>query len=445
MSLTLDFSVCKAQIDAFRHFEPGNTLALAWGRGVGKSWFIRQLMYLLVARHDGKRIGGRQLPGVRIVVLVPTLKQFKRNHGNLLLGELDRSGSWGFLGATINRTDWSVRFPGGSSITVVSAQNSEDNRGIRCDAVFIDEADSIDESIYDFVVAPWLSEPHSLRHVVICGTPMRGRYGLLWKAFHVWPKGDAENQPQPHHYGFHATGYDTTTVSREYMDAVRAKTRPDRFAREWLCSFDAGEGLVYPMFDIEFHVRRPPPVEMFNEYIVGIDYGFNDPTAIVVIGVAGHGRDAICHVVHERYLVNKTASEIADVARDIECSWPGARWYADHSPMTTKTLKDEAGVKIQPAAKGKDSVEEGVAFVSDALWIREDESDNRWSQLYISPECKRTIDEFGRYRRKRDPHNTDRVLDDIDSHSGNDHFMDAIRYALVTHFGGRRGGIRDGR
>lgn len=434
---TIDFSVCPAQTRAFLAFKPGNTIALAWGRGVGKSWFIRHLAYLLVAEHDATR-------GVRIVFLTPTLKQFKRNHGNLLLNELDEHGAWGHLRGVVNRTDWTTRFPGGSTITVVSAQNSEDNRGLRCDAVFIDEADSIDESIYDFVVAPWLSEPRSLRQVVIGGTPLRGRYGLLWKAFSVWPKGDGEHDPQPNHYGFHATGYDTTTVSHAYMDAVRRKTRPERFAREWLCSFDAGEGLVYPMFDPEFHVRHVPPRDAISEYIVGIDYGFNDPTAIVVVAVVGSGRDAVCHVADERFLVGATASEIAAVAANLESAYPGARWYADHSPMITKTLRQEAGIRIQPAEKGKDSIEQGVQFVSDALWVRELEDGDRFCQLYVSPTCKRTIDEFGLYRRRRDPRNQDRVLDDIDRNGGNDHFMDALRYALMSHFGVRNNALTKG-
>lgn len=438
----VDFSICQAQSDAFRAFKPGNTLALAWGRGVGKSWFIRQLAYLLVAEHDAKKRGSTS--GVRVVFLTPTLKQFKRNHGNLLQNELDKSGAWGHLGGALNRTDWSVRFPGGSTFTVVSAQNSEDNRGIRCDAVFIDEADSIDESVFDFVVAPWLSEPHSLRQVVIGGTPMRGRYGLLWRAFSTWPKGDSEHDPQPDHYGFHATGYDTSAVSQKYMEAIKRKTRPERFAREWLCSFDAGEGLVYPMFDVEFHVRRRPPVEFFDEYVIGVDYGFNDPTAIVVIGIVGRGNDYICHVIEERYITNSTASEIAERSADLEQSYPQARWYADHNPMATKTLKQEIGVRIQAAEKGPGSIEQGVQFVSDLLWVREDEEGERRAQLFVSPECKHTIDEFGRYRRRRDPHNTDRVLDDIEKNGGSDHFMDAIRYALMSHINGKRATITRG-
>ena len=84
---------------------------------------------------------------------------------------------------------------------------------------------------------------------------------------------------------------------------------------------------------------------------------------------------------------------------------------------------------------GKGNVETGVAFVADALFVRSDEEGRRWSQLYIDPSCKHTIEEFGLYRRKRDPRDHERVIDEIDS-SKNDHAMDSLRYAMYSHFGG---------
>jgi hypothetical protein len=444
--LRIDLSKCAAQSQAFRKFQPGNRVCNAWGRGTGKSWFARLVMWVLVAQWEHKTRRNEDLNktyrGVRIAFVMPTLAQFKRiGHAQAFLEELAPNGAWGHLGAHIDRTDWSVTFPGGSTIQVVSADNINNSRGLRRDVVIVDEADDVDIAAFESVLSPWFTEPVSLRQILITGTPRRGRYGLLWRAFSVWPHGDAENAAVPNTYGFHTTGYDCPAiVSQEWLESERRTTSPDNFAREYLCDFDSGQGLVYPFFQRDFHVRPPPAMHVFHEFIVGFDYGFADPAVFVVIGIAGTGRDAICHVLREEYVIGKSDTELAAIAEDIEKAFPHAKWYSDHHPATIKAFKEDAKVNVREADKGPRSVENGVAFVADSLFVREDEHGNRWSQLYVDPDCKHTIEEFGLYRRKRDPRNKDRVLDDIDT-SQNDHCMDAIRYALVTHFGGAQRGL----
>ena len=87
--------------------------------------------------------------------------------------------------------------------------------------------------------------------------------------------------------------------------------------------------------------------------------------------------------------------------------------------------------------------------MADVLLVRvrpprspDDQDVVRWAQMYVSPKCKATITEFGKYRRKRDPKNQNRILDDIQDRDN--HCMDAIRYALFTHFGGPDKRIREG-
>lgn len=435
--MRVDFSIVPVQSRTYRLVKPGNRLCNAWGRGIGKTWFARVVMFLLIALWDGKEreTADGTIRGIRIILLYPTIAQFKRiKMAQALLDELSPAGRWGFLGADINRTTWEIRFPGGSWIQVVSAENIDDNRGLRTDVLIADECDDIDETDYVGVCVPWFSQPWSLNIRMLSGTPRRGRFGLLWKAYRVWPHGDAESPALANHYSTHATYKDAPrVVSAETVEEAR-RLSPSIFSREWECNFDSGEGLVYPFFSVEFHVRRAPALHIFFEYIVGFDYGFNDPSVFAVIGIAGTGRDAICHVLKEVYVTGKSDTELAAIAASIEESYPGAKWYSDHHPSTIAQFKNDAHVNVREADKGPKSVENGVAFVADALFVREDEQGRRWSQLYVDPTCKHTIDEFGLYRRKRDPRNKDRVLDDIDT-SQNDHCMDALRYALVTHFG----------
>lgn len=433
----LDFTLVPAQSRAYAKLRPGNVVCNAWGRGTGKSWFARMCMYLLVCQWDGairNSVGGPRR-GIRIFYMFPTLPHFKRlNHAKNMLEELTGNGVWAFLGVKVDRTEWTFTFPGGSTIQVLSAEVS--NRGARADVAVLDEADEIPISTYEAEVMPWFTEPWSLNIRLITGTPLRARYGLLWKGFSVWPHGDVKNVPAAGHYSFSATVYDAdpSVVNWEEVRRAKGTISPTRFSTEYLCNFDSGEGLVYPFFSVDFHVRTPPSFADFHTFLVGVDYGFEDPSVFLVIGIAGRGRDAICHALHEEYMVGKSGTELAAVARSLDLSYPDAYWYADHNPALTKQIHDDARVRIVAADKSA-SVEAGVAFVADAIFVRTGPDGSQWSQLYVDPSCKHTIDEFGKYRRKRDARNPDRVLDAIDT-SRDDHCLDSLRYALVSHFVG---------
>lgn len=447
--MQVDFTKCAAQTNAYRAFRPGNRVANAWGRGVGKSWFARVLMWLLVAEWEGRirtnALLGKSYRGVRVALVMPTLAQFKRiGHAQAILDDLSPSGDWAMLGAEINRSDWCITFPGGSTIQVVSADNINNNRGLRRDVVVVDEADDVDISAFESVIGPWFTEPVSLRQILVTGTPRRGRYGLLWKAFRVWPKGDAEHRPISNAFGFHTTGYDCPAiVSREWLDSERRNVSKDRFDREYLCNFDSGEGLVYPMFDADFHVREPDYGYPWTEILVGVDHGWNDPGVFLVAGVIGNGRDATIHCIEEVYQTAQDTTWWCDKAVDVAGRYARyrQRWYVDPSrPDRIQDLK-KAVRKAHPQLGDRFSMDEaineieaGVDALADRISVRERESGDRQARFYVSPSCENTISEFGQYRRKKDPRNEDRVLDDIvdkDNHS-----MDCARYLTMTRFGG---------
>lgn len=433
--MQLDLTKLAAQERAFtvlmgRHCAgvKGCTVCIPWGRGCGKTWFIRIIWYLLVKFWDHKTRAGTDAPGVRIVLLTPTLKQAKRNYAAQITSELSPGGAWDFLGAKINRTDWRIEFPGGSWIQWVSAENADDNRGIRCDAVFIDECDDIDPDIVDSITRPWFSEPFSLRLMLLAGTPRRGRYGLLYRAWKTWP----EKLPGKA-FAFHATGYDAPEiVSRDYLDEVRLTTPPAIFAREWMCDPDSAEGLVYPMFNEDVHIVTPP--SQFNRILVGIDHGFEDPAVFLTIGVVGSGRDATAYVIGEYCKSHKTIDELCVVAAEIHERYPMAEWFADSSaPEKIKAYRLRIGKRIKAATH---KIEDGVDVVATMLSPRPSghgDGDLK-PRLYVSHECRNLITEMGMYRRKRDPKNKEVILDDIEDR--NNHSQDALRYPTLHTFGG---------
>jgi len=353
--------------------------------------------------------------------------------------EAELEGRWAFLGGKINRTKWRVEFPGGSWIQFFGAKEANSARGMRCDVVSEDEADDIEISDDESVVNPWFSETHSLRIKIISGTPLRGRYGLLWKMY------DAGRKRVPGHFSFHATYRDVPEhVSREYVESIRLTTLLSLFLREWECSFDSAEGLVYDIFKEDYHVRLPPPGTKFSEYLIGVDHGYEDPGVFLLIGVAGSGHDATCYVLDEIYQTKQEETWWVRQAKAWRFKYPSAIWYPDPArPDRVSALRSKAGIRV-PLADGElnvdNAIEDGVSAVADRFIPRPGLDGNRTARLFVSPRCRKTIRELGLYRRKRDPRNKDTILEAIEDK--NNHAMDALRYALFNRFGKPRYVVR---
>lgn len=470
----LQIRLNRPQSLAHQALRPGNSVCAPWGRGIGKSHFLRLSWALLVAQWDGVLREGalKPLRGVRITHVMPTFKQCKDVHGQLTEEDFAPSGPWGFLGAKINHTTWEIGFPGGSIIRWISARTAATSgRGIRTDVATFDECDDIDPGLVDAVSAPWFSEPWSLRVRYFSGTPRRGRYGLLYREHRAGLDGerarriDLETVADPaerrrllalrHSYSFHATYRSAPeTVDAAYVEEVRARTPPEVFRREWECDFDSAEGLVYNVFREDYHVRAPDPRLRFSEILIGVDHGYEDPGVFVVIGVQGHGADAVLWLLEEVYQRHQVEGWWVDKARELDAKYRAVsqhvRWYADPSlPSRIEALRRDAKLGSRIEA-GNNSIDDGVSAVVDRIAVRVREGEARctacgsvgcrecrdrvgYARFYVHPKCTQAIREFGAYRRKRDPKDPDRMLDAIEDK--NNHGMDGVRYAVFTRFG----------
>lgn len=442
MSIEIDLTKCKAQEDAYNALQPGNTVCIPWGRGIGKSFWTRLMCYLFISKWDGKKREDTTERGIRIVILMPTLVQARKVHAELLIDELN--GPWKFLGGEINKTQWRVSFPGGSWIQFVSAEVANASRGIRCDIFFADEADDIDPEVIDSVSEPWFSEPRSLKISVFGGTPRRGRYGLLYKAAKQWPDPnwwmtnqdnsdielDEAKELASSFFSFHATAYDAPRlVDQKRLARIKRKINPIVFQREWMCDFDSAEGLVFPMFGVDTHVFAPT-VNDYHTHLVGIDHGWEDPSVFVVIGVRGSGKDTRAHVLWEYVAQHKVTEELCDVARMIHSSYPNAKWYADSSGAQ-KIEEYQRAIKKR-ITHATHRIEQGIDTMSNMLFAAPTKRGTREPKMIVSPKCPKLIEELGKYRRKRDPKNTEVVLEDLDDKWN--HCIDAVRYCCFNYF-----------
>lgn len=434
MAAPVDVRVLAHQAAAFRLLmEPGRkTVTLVWGRGLGKSYFIRLICWLLVAKYYGKKrktLDG-EITGIRIHILMPTLKQFKAVHGALF--EAENNGKWKFLNGKIDHTDWTIRFPDGSFIMPVPAAlaTSERGRGFRSDVNIFDEGDDVDVSIRNAITSPWLTEPWALGLELIAGTPKRGRHGLMFDGFRA---GQSSDPQEADSHSFRVKSADCPlVVLPAVVEAARRKLSKAVFAREYEADFDSAEGLVYP-FDEDLHVREPASNVFFSRYAIGGDHGWTDPGCLLLGGITGHGADSTLWILQEEYASERPNHIWDGIVRD---KYKGLRGWLDPSRPDRINDYRRAGLNAHAA---DNSIEAGVARVIELLAKRETEEDAPpFCRLYVSPRCVNTIREFKSYRRKKDPKVPDSYLEDIEDK--NNHAMDALRYMVVGEFGMPSGG-----
>jgi hypothetical protein len=425
------------------------TIALPWGRGVGKSYFLRLIAYVLIAIYDGKKLCPESpRTGVRIVWLMDTLKHFKDVHAKLLVEELE--GPWAFLGGKIDRTTWEVKFPGGSWMQPFPAleHTAQAARGIRCDLALTDEGDDVPLSTYYSVARPWFTEPWSGKMRVLGGTPRKGRYGLLYRLHEL-----GEDPEQPRHETFHATWVDAPEiVDPEEVEEARAETPAPIFAREWECKFDNPEGLVYSNWVEEFHVKelRASPTN-YQLVVCGADWGWTNPGCFLMGVVTGRQNDEgedtrklwiIDEVYETEKVIDWWAARATEWREREHVTSTGhairyaerAKWFADPSrPGNIRSVRDKAHVNM---VGGQNAIIPGVDQVANLLNIygsKDEGGDTRYARLFVSRRCPNLIREMSAYRRKRDPADRDNYLDEFEDKDN--HAADALRYMVVGVFG----------
>ena len=441
VQIDIDFN--RPQSRAYEAIADRHTVFLGFGRGTGKSYFLRLACWLLVAELDGKsREAKDPFHGARIVWLMPTRKQFVDVHGSAILDELGPNGKFAFLCGKVNLSSWHIRFPGGSILTPFPAEmaRARSARGMRADMIVVDECDDIDIDVYDSVAVPWLSARWSLGRELLAGTPTRGRHGLWYRSLQAGRTGDllragkevteldaAAVEAYRTIYSFHATYRDTPDeVDPSAVAKAKAQSLPATFQREWEANPDAGEGLVYP-FEETFHVREPPPLGSFSEFHVGMDHGWVDPGVLLLCGVQGHGEDAILWVLEESYetmVPNHVWNERAGI-------WRFATFWPDPSrPDRIDELRN-LGLSMGRSENPVNAIFAGIARVADMLFQRKREDGPDWARMFVSPKCRNLIREFGLYRRKKlGDGSFDEAPEDKNNHS-----MDALRYAVFGRFG----------
>lgn len=199
------------------------------------------------------------------------------------------------------------------------------------------------------------------------------------------------------------TFQDNPFLPEDYIESLTGLKHQDE---NYYLIYALGEFGVLKNLIYNFRAISSPP-DHFDEVFWGLDFGFNNPTALIKIGLY----DGAFYVIDEVYRRGLTNSDLIALMR--ENVSPNENIYADSAePNRIEEIARE-GFRIYPAKK---NVRDGIDYV-------------KAQTVYVSQRCVNVLKEKETYKWKEDKDGN--VLDEPVKF--NDHAMDAIRYAIYTH------------
>ena len=205
---------------------------------------------------------------------------------------------------------------------------------------------------------------------------------------------------------FKFTYKDNKFLDPEYGKELENLKSQDEILYRVYCLGEWGvyKGQIYKNYVIENFSS-----EGFDDVIAGIDYGYNNPTAYLLIGV----RDGEFYIFDEIYKSHLLTRDLIDLIKEKNSQWGvNPVIYAETDPARNVELI-EAGLVVISAKK---EVIEGINFI-------------KMQRLHIHERCVETIKEIKGYKYKEDK-NGNPLEEPV---KFMDHAMDAMRYAIYTY------------
>ncbi|MCB9479302.1 MAG: hypothetical protein H6683_06435 [Deltaproteobacteria bacterium] len=314
-----------------------------------------------------------------------------------------------------------LELTGGIVIAFKSAHDPKTLVGVGLDGLWMDEAARVDPEAWRGQLRMRLSD--RLGWALFSTTPQARN----WFYEEIWRRAD-EADPERFDPQFASVHFATTAnTALPHLAAEVDQARrdlPERyFAREYLASFDAFIGQVYEEFDPATHVVDDADLPAaFKEVRVGVDWGYRNPGAMIVVGRDG---DDVWWVVEEivRAKVAVDSSHgnktWVDYAKELHRKYPSARFLCD--PAMPGHLRSFRAVGI-PAQAADNRVAAGIQLVATLMHPLPETG----PRLRVHRRCTHLLAEIPNYRWQEDDIAAEEPV------KQDDHALDALRYALLT-------------
>jgi len=355
------------------------------GAGSGKSYTVAQ--YLLLKLYQEKDI--------RILVVRKTLPALRITAYLLILDLLEEYG-FPYL---LNKTEMTISV-GRNKMLFKSLDDPEKIKSYEGNYVWIEEASEISHKDFMQLNLRLRRRTDSVNQMFLTFNPINEFHWLNEKLVQGRRKDTAVNQ---------STYRDNPFLDQIYIDELNALKGEDETYYQVYALGEWGvlKNVIYTNYEI---VKGKDWPESFDETIYGLDFGFNNPSALLEIGI----KDT---EYYERERLYKTGLTNADLIAELEklVGNKDNNIYADSAEPARIEEIQRAGYNIYPSKK---EVKDGLDFV-------------KRHRVYIHEDSVNHIDEKRGYKYKEDKNGN--ILEEPVKFR--DHLQDCERYALYTHSG----------
>lgn len=209
---------------------------------------------------------------------------------------------------------------------------------------------------------------------------------------------------------FKTTYKDNKYIDEEYINVLNNLKEQDE---EYYNIYALGEwGVLKNVIYKPFELVNVYPLE-FDEVIYGLDFGYNNQTALVEVNI----KDNVFYLIELIYECGLTNSDLINKMKSVQIK-KGSYIYCDSAEANRIEELKRAGFNVFQADK---SVKDGIDFVKTCKIVSR--SENNGINKEVLSYC---------YKQDKDGNLFDEPI------KFNDHTMDAIRYAIFTHFKKRK-------
>lgn len=358
------------------------------GAGSGKSHFVAQKKILQHLEASGRKtLIIRKIRSTIRNSVFSHIKQVIHEMGLEKLFEIPRGAA-----------HFDIKGPHGNEILFTGLDDAEKLKSIvGITDVWVEEATELTEDDFKQVDLRIRGETKHPKQITLTFNPVSAL---------SWIKGYFFDTKKENCEILKTTYKDNSFIDDDYREVLEALKDQDY---TYYQIYALGEWGVLGNLVFSNYVVEDIPTEerYYNTIYQGLDFGFNDPSAFIKVGI----KDDELYILDEIYERGLTNNELISVVENRVNK--KAHIIADSSePDRIKEFK-QRGFIIRGAEKGQGSVKAGLD------WIKR-------KKIHIHPRCENFVKEIQgyKYREDKDGNVYDEPVD------LNNHLMDALRYAL---------------
>jgi phage terminase large subunit-like protein len=305
-----------------------------------------------------------------------------------------------------NLKDKVITLSNTSEVRMGSLSTVDSSVGRSYNLIIFDEAalGADGEEAFNVSLRPTLDRPNS--KAIFISTP-RGKMNWFSRFFQ---RGYDPNYPE--WCSIKADWTENTRMLVSDVEEAKKSMSAAEFEQEYMANFNIYEGQIFVVKESNIAEYEPGDGD---ECIAGLDPGYKDPTAFIVIK---YKPTEDCFYIIDEYLESEaTTTEHAAKFRELEAKWGIDAIFIDSA--AAQFANDLAYIYDLSTINAKKDVLAGIARVQSLIEL---------GKLKISKECVQTLAAFDQYQWDT----KEGLIKEKPVHK-HSHIPDAVRYALNTY------------